>query len=86
MAHYREVKPAIRAEFDALERQFHAESIAARTGSTALKTEYVRWCWQTASLATERWIEKLAARSYEFSHAGYAAMWQRFNAEASLSL
>jgi dipeptidase len=86
MAHYKAVKPEIRAEFDALERQFHAESVAARTGSVALKTEFVAWCWHAASLATERWIEKLAARSYRFEHAGYAAMWQRFNAEASLSL
>jgi secernin len=86
MAHYREVKPAIRAEFDALERQFHAESVSARTGSPRLKAEFVGWCWHAASLATERWIEKLAARSYGFTHAGYAAMWQRFNAEASLSL
>jgi dipeptidase len=86
MAHYKTVKPEIRAEFDLLERQFHAESVAARTGSTALKTEFVAWCWHTASLATERWIEALAARSYAFSHEGYGAMWQRFNAEASLSL
>jgi secernin len=86
MAHYREVKPDIRAEFDALERQFHGESVAARTGSAVLKTEFVRWCWHAASVATERWIEKLAARRYHFSHAGYAAMWQRFNAEAALSL
>ncbi len=86
MAHYKAVKPEIRAEFDALERGFHAESVSARTGSPRLKAEFVAWCWATASLATERWIDKLEARSYGFSHAGYAAMWQRFNAEASLSL
>jgi secernin len=86
MAHYREVRPEIRGEFDALERQFHADSIAARTGSPALKTEFVNWCWHQASLATDRWIEKLAVRSYSFSHAGYGEMWRRFNAEASLSL
>ena len=86
MAHYREVKPEIRAEFDALERQFHAASVSARTASPRVKAALVRWCWHAASLATERWIEKLAARSYGFSHTGYAAMWQRFNAEASLSL
>jgi dipeptidase len=85
MAHYRTVKPEIRAEFDALERQFHAESVAVRTGSTRLKSEYVAWCWQAASLATERWIEKLEAKTYVFGHDGYAAMWQRFNAEASLA-
>lgn len=85
MAHYKTVKPEIRAEFDALERQFHAESVAVRTGSTRLKSEYVAWCWQAASLATERWIEKLEAKTYAFGHDGYAAMWQRFNAEASLA-
>jgi secernin len=85
MAHYKTAKPEIRAEFDALERQFHAESVAVRTGSARLKSEYVAWCWQAASLATERWIEKLEARTYAFSHDGYASMWQRFNAEASLA-
>ena len=86
MAHYREVKPEIRAEFDALEQQFHAASVAARTASPRVQASLVRWCWHAASLATERWIEKLATRSYSLSHAGYGAMWQRFNAEASLTL
>lgn len=85
MAHYKAVKPEIRAEFDALERQFHSESVSARNGSPTLKAEFVAWCWHAAALATERWIEKLEALSYSFNHAGYAAMWQRFNAEASLS-
>jgi hypothetical protein len=85
MAHYKVVKREIRAEFDALEREFYAESASVRTGSQALKTEFVTSCWARASLATERWIEKLEKRSYGFSHAGYAAMWARFNAEASLA-
>ena len=86
MAQYNAVKPEIRSEFDALERQFHGESVSARTGSATLKAEFVAWCWQAASLATERWIDRLARRQYAFDHAGYGAMWQRFNAEASLSL
>lgn len=86
MAHYKAVKREIRAEFDALERQFHAESASVRTGSARLKSEYVGWCWQAAALATERWIETLERKAYSFSHEGYAAMWQRFNAEASLVL
>ncbi|MCB8878130.1 C69 family dipeptidase [Acidisoma silvae] len=86
MAHYKAIKPEIRNEFDALERQFHAEAASARTASERLKQDYVAWSWQTATLATERWIERLEAKSYGFSHTGYAAMWQRFNDEASLAL
>ena len=86
MARYREVKPEIRAEFDALERQFHAESVAVRRGSTVLQHDFVRWCWQEATLATERWIERLEQNPYAIAHAGYRAMWDRCNAEASLAL
>lgn len=86
MARYQEVKPEIRAEFDALERQFHAGSVAVRHGSTASKEKFVHWCWQEAALATERWIERLEQRPYAIAHAGYRAMWDRCNAEASLAL
>jgi dipeptidase len=86
MARYREVKPEIRAEFDAVERQFHAESVAVRRGSSVVKQEFVRWCWQSALLATQRWIERLERTPYAIAHAGYRAMWDRCNAEAGLSL
>lgn len=86
MARYREVKPEIRAEFDALEREFHAESVVVRRGSAVAKEQFVQWCWQQATLATERWIERLERRPYAIAHAGYRAMWDRCNAEASLAL
>lgn len=86
MARYREVKPEIRAEFDALERQFHAESIAVRSDSPSAKAEFVGECWQAAMRATERWIERLEQRPYIIAHAGYREMWDRCNAEASLAL
>ena len=86
MAHYHEVKPELRADFDALERQFHAQSVSLRMAPNVEKAQFADWCWQTAAAATERWIEKLQYRSYGFAHAGYGAMWQRFNAEAALAL
>lgn len=81
---YREVKSEIRAEFDVLERQFHEEALRLRRAAAPLKAEFVEWCWQTAALHTERWIERLERRPYVVAHAGYRAMWDRFNAEASL--
>ena len=86
MARYKAVKPEIRAEFDVLERQFHAESVVVRRASPLVKAQFVRWCWQGAMLATERWIERLEQRPYALDHGGYRAMWERCNAEASLVL
>ena len=86
MARYRAVKPEIRAEFDALEHQFHAESVAVRRASPLVKAQFVQWCWQGAMLATERWIERLERQPYAIAHAGYRALWDRCNAEASLAL
>lgn len=86
MAHYREVKPAIRAEFDALERQFHRESVSARSASIRVKSQFVEWCWRSAALATERWIARMKERPYIIAHPGYRDMWERCNAEASLAL
>lgn len=85
MAHYRSVKPEMRAEFDALERQFHDEALSLRRASTKLKAEFVAWCWHTASLNTERWIDQLERRPFALAHAGYKAMWDRFNAEAAIA-
>ncbi|WP_158804791.1 MULTISPECIES: C69 family dipeptidase [unclassified Acidisoma] len=86
MAHYREVKPEIRAEFDVLEREFHRQSETVRTGTLQEQSEFVEWCWQTAASATDTLIERLQSRTYGFAHKGYGAMWERFNAEASLAL
>jgi dipeptidase len=86
MADYKAVKPEIRADFDALERQFHDESLKIHTASPQMQTEFVRWCWHTAMLHTERWIERLERGAYVISHPGYRTMWDRFNAEAALAL
>ena len=86
MAHYAEVRPEIRAAFDALEHQFHEASVSVRTGTPADKQQFADWCWGVASEATNGWIERLGRRSYTFHHDGYRAMWERFNAEASLTL
>jgi len=86
MARYREVKPEIRAEFDALERSFHDESATVRGGSPQLKAEFVAWCWHRAAAATEAWIGRLARRPYAITHPAYRAAWERWNAEASLAV
>ena len=86
MVRYSEVKPEIRAEFDGLEHQFHTESIAMRRASPTLREKFVQWCWGEAALATERWIARLERHPYAIGHAGYRAMWDRCNAEASLAL
>jgi len=85
MAHYRQLKPAIRAEFDALERSFQSESATVRDGSLRLKEEFVAWCWHRAAAATEAWIDRLARLPYAISHSAYRAAWERWNAEASLA-
>ncbi len=86
MAHYAQVRPEIRAEFDALERGFHDASAGVRGGTAAEKLQFAASCWHAASETTDRWIERLERRPYAFSHDGYRAMWERFNAEASLVL
>lgn len=86
MARYRAVKPDIRAEFDALEREFHRESAAVRTASPGLKAAFVGWCWHTARFHTERWIAALERHPYVIDHGAYRAMWDRFNAEGALAL
>ena len=57
-----------------------------RRGSARVRQAFVGWCWQSASLATQRWIERLQMQPYVLAHDGYRAMWNRCNAEASLAL
>ena len=86
MPAYREVKPQIRADFDALEVEFFAEAQQVKAAPAKQKTEFVRDCWQRAEAVTDSWIEKLAKRNYFIDHVGYRAMWDRFNREGSFPI
>lgn len=86
VADYAALKPDIRGEFDRLEDEFFAAAPGIRAASTAVKSEFVADCWRRAEEVTDRWIERLERRNSFIGHAGYRAMWDRFNREGSFPL
>lgn len=86
MADYRTIVPEIRADFEAIEDTFFAESETVRTGSEREKADFVRDCWQRAGEKTAAWTKKLEQRNYFVENAAYGAMWRTFNDAASLPL
>ncbi|MCW5625442.1 MAG: C69 family dipeptidase [Burkholderiales bacterium] len=86
MADYQAVKPDIRAEFDALEEQFFVEGDTVLSGTIAERQAFADECWRRATDATARWIDRLESRPVAIRDPAYAAMWQRFNDAAALTL
>jgi dipeptidase len=86
MADYHNLVPEIRADFEALEAGFFAESEAVRTGTAGEKQAFVDDCWQRAGAAGAAWIERLEKRNYFIADSAYRAMWKGFNDAASLPL
>lgn len=86
MADYRTIVPEIRADFEAIEDAFFADSETARTGSAREKSEFVNDCWQRAGEKTAAWTKKLEQRNYFVENPDYGAMWRTFNEAASFPL
>jgi hypothetical protein len=85
MASFAAVGPDIRQSFEALESRWFAQGRALVAGTPAEKTEFMAGCWREAETLTDRWIADLSRRNVTFGHEGYGAMWQTFNAAASMS-
>lgn len=86
MADYKAVKPALRAEFDALEDRFFSEGGRVIKGTTNEKRAFVDECWRLATEASERWLRRLEQRPFVVKNSDYRAMWERFNGAATLTL
>lgn len=86
MADYKNLVPAIRADFEALEDTFFAESESARKGSAKEKAQFVTECWRKADEARETWISRLEARTYAISDPAYRKMWDEYNRAAAIPL
>jgi secernin len=86
MADYKGLMPQIRADFEALEDKFFAESESVRKDGPRSKAEFVAACWRRAEEAETHWIERLEARNYFIENPAYRAMWDQFNRAASLPL
>ncbi|MCB1488139.1 MAG: hypothetical protein KDJ88_11855 [Bauldia sp.] len=86
MADYHNLVPAIRADFEALETQFFADSETVRKGSLKEKEAFVLDCWKRADEASATWIAKLERQNYFIADSGYRDMWKSFNDAASLPL
>jgi hypothetical protein len=86
MADFHNLVPEIRMDFDLVEAGFLAEASAVIVGSLKEKKEFVDYCFQSASDATQAWTKKLAVRKdLSYTDAEYRRMWQRFNAEAGMT-
>ncbi len=86
MADYRTIVPEIRADFEAIEDEFFAESETVRKAGARDKEQFVRDCWQRAGEKTAAWIKKLEQRNYFVADPAYGAMWRTFNEAASFPL
>ena len=86
VADYHSLKPGIRADFDALEREFFAEAPALKTANARIRSEFVHECWRRAEEATDRWIAEVERRNYFVEHDAYREMWDRFNREGGFAL
>jgi secernin len=86
MADYAALKPEIRADFDALEKQFFADAPGLKKANKAEQAEFVEDCWRRAEGVTSAWIERLEKRNYFLQNTDYRAMWDRFNREASFPI
>ena len=85
MADFDNLVPEIREDFDAVEAEFIAEAPSVLTGTAAQKSEFVVYCFHKAEQATQRRIDRLAARtSLKFEDPAYHEMWRAFNAQAGL--
>jgi dipeptidase len=86
MADFDHLVPEIRKDFDALEKEFLAESESVKKGSFGEKRDFMEYCFNKSMQATEAWIARLRARAdLTFADPAYRAMWQKFNAEAGLT-
>jgi len=86
MADYKGLMPQIRADFEALEDRFFAESESVRKDCLRSKAEFVAACWRRAEEAETQWIKRLEARNHFIENPAYRAMWDQFNRAASLPL
>ena len=86
MADFHNLVPEIRVDFELVEAGFLAEAPAVLKGSLKEKKEFVDYCFQSASDATQAWTKKLAIRrDLSYADPEYRRMWQRFNAEAGMT-
>jgi dipeptidase len=86
MADFDHLVPEIRADFDALEDAFVAESESIRTGTMEEKRDFAEYCFRKAMESTESWIARLGKRTdLRFEDPAYRSMWHRLNAEAGLT-
>ena len=86
VADYRALKPAIRAAFDNLEREFFAEAPGMKKAGVSARSAFVHDCWRRAEEATDRLIADLERRNYVVKHAPYREMWDRFNLEGNFPI
>lgn len=84
MAAFHTLGAEIRAGFERLEDGFFAEGRKLIAAPARQKAEFMNECWRRAGEATDRWIADLERRNFTFQHAGFAAMWDRFNRAASI--
>ena len=84
MAAFHTLGAEIRESFEKIEDEFFADGRTLIAAPAAQKAEFMRDCWRHAGDATDRWIADLERRNFTFQHAGFAAMWDRFNRAAAM--
>jgi hypothetical protein len=80
------VAPEIRQDFDIIEAEFLADAETVKKGSSREKKVFTEHCFRIAREATDRWIDRLEARSWTYPATPFGELWDKRNRAAAFSL